>query len=663
MKYHENNKIDLWIKNYLLENSNEKESINEFINQNPNLISEQELLSIILSHKNGYVEKKEISDGINTEFEEFFEMSLLNGYIEFSDLKEFFDNGLYFEDAMKKINNSDLKVLNQNVEVEESEIRELVDFNEKSEKAGKSSTVDGMSVYMRKIGENPLLDKNEEIDIFKSIEESREKYARASMSCILTLISLEKMNNYFERGVYKVSDFIEGLKSLDEKHYSKIKNNNDSDLENEDFSTDQNFEDTEESEDLRESINQKEINDGTRDIFNQIKPLRLKMENSLSAFGEDSKEYENVCDEVVDLLSDVRFSQKAIKVLNNDISKIVSNIRIHENKILEIVKKSKIKSSNFKKAFIGKETDLEWYRELNGNDLSIIATYIPEINSIQKEIASIIKPTMLSVKKIKKINTITSVEDKNISNNIGLMVKSNLRLVVSCAKKYYSFHPNLFEDFIQEGNIGLMKAVSKFIYRKGFKFSTYAVWWIKQSINGTIQGQSRTVRIPIYMNEQISKINKIQDKFMKENGYNPKPSYIAEKMDMTVDKVEKILLNINKTSVSMDAPIGDSDETGNMFDVLPDSQSMNPVDILENEKKEKAVNTILSQIRDERAAEVLRLRFGIGINHSKTLEEIGEIMDLTRERIRQIEVSGLKQLKSSRYIDLVKDLVDIDVIK
>lgn len=663
MKYHENNKIDLFVKNYLSCKSEEKESVVNFITLNPNLISEEELLELVSSSKNNHVNKKETFDGIQTEFEEFLEMSLLNGHIDFSDLKEFFENGLPFEDAMKKISGSDLRVLNQNVEIEEAEIRELIDFNEKTEKAGKVTTVDGMSVYMRKIGENPLLDKNEEIEIFKSIEDSREKYARASMSCILTLISLEKMNSYFDRGVYKVSDFIEGLKSLDEKHYSKIKNNDETELENEDFSSDQSFDDNDDSDDQRENINQKEINEGVKSILNQVRPLRLKMEEVLSNFGENSKEYELICDEVVELLSDVRFSQKAIKTLNNDISKIVSNIRIQEGKILDIVKKSRIKSANFKKAFIGKETDLDWYRELNGSDLSMIVSYIPEINSIQKEIALIIKPTMLSVTKIKSINTITSVEDKNISNKIDFMVKSNLRLVVSCAKKYYSFHPNLFEDFIQEGNIGLMKAVSKFIYRKGFKFSTYAVWWIKQSINGTIQGQSRTVRIPIYMNEQISKINKIQDKFMKENGYNPKPSYIAEKMDMPIDKVEKVLLNINKISVSMDAPIGDSDEAGNMFDILPDNQSMNPSDILENEKKEKAVSTILSQIRDERAAEVLRLRFGIGINHSKTLEEIGEIMDLTRERIRQIEVSGLKQLKSSRYIDLVKELVDIDDIK
>lgn len=658
MKYHENNQINNFVKNQISSSNDLKIEVSNFISQNPDLIDEESLNRLILENQMTHSSKKESSEKINLDFEELLETSIINGYIEFSEIKDFIENGMNVEDVISKVYNSEIKVLNQNSEMNESDIREMLEFNEKNEKPGKSSTVDGMSVYMRKIGENPLLDKNKEIETFKSIEESREKYARASMSCILTLLALEKMNNYFERGIFNVSDYIEGLKSLDEKHYSKIKINSE---EGEEFSPENDFENSEESEEQVENINQKEITEGVKIILGQVKPLRIKMEDTLHSFGEDSKEYNEVCEEVVQLLSDVRFSQKAIQNLNHDISKIVSEVRIQEGKILEIVKKSKLKSSVFKKAFIGNETNFEWYTSLNAQDLALIGTYIPEINNMQKEISLIIKPSMLSVKKIKSINAITVLEDKNISKKIDFMVKSNLRLVVSCAKKYYSFHPNLFEDFIQEGNIGLMKAVSKFIYRKGFKFSTYAVWWIKQSINGTIQGQSRTVRIPIYMNEQISKINKIQDKYIKENGHSPKPSYIAEKMDMPLDKVQKVLLNINKISVSMDAPIGENDEAGNMFDILPDNQSMNPVDILENEKREKAVKQILSQIRDERAAEVLMLRFGIGINHSKTLEEIGELMDLTRERIRQIEVSGLKQLKSSKYIDLVKDLIDMDI--
>lgn len=658
MKYHENNQINNFVKNQISSSNDLKIEVSNFISQNPDLISEESLSRLIRENQVTHSLRKESSEKVNSDFEELLENSIINGYVEFSEIKDFIENGMNIDDIISKIYSSEIKILNQNSEMNESDIREMAEFNEKNEKPGKSSTVDGMSVYMRKIGENPLLDKNQEIEIFKSIEESREKYAKASMSCILTLLALEKMNNYFDRGIFNVSDYIEGLKSLDEKHYSKIKINDENDDE---FSPENDFEDLEESEEQVENINQKEITEGVKVILGKVRPLRIKMEEVLSSFGENSEEYNEICEEVVQLLSDVRFSQKAIQNLNNDISKIVAEVRNQESKILEIVKKSKMKSANFKKAFINNETNFEWYTSLNAHDLALIGTYIPEINNIQKEISLIIKPSMLSVKKIKSINAITVLEDKNISKKIDYMVKSNLRLVVSCAKKYYSFHPNLFEDFIQEGNIGLMKAVSKFIYRKGFKFSTYAVWWIKQSINGTIQGQSRTVRIPIYMNEQISKINKIQDKYIKENGHAPKPSYIAEKMDMPLDKVQKVLLNINKISVSMDAPIGESDEAGNMFDILPDNQSMNPVDILENEKREKAVKQILSQIRDERAAEVLMLRFGIGINHSKTLEEIGELMDLTRERIRQIEVSGLKQLKSSKYIDLVKDLIDMDI--
>lgn len=587
--------------------------------------------------------------------EKILELAEQQGFIEFEDVKQNIDFFSNLEDIFSKISGKEIRFMFNGVEIEELEFKDLIEGLMRTEKIEKSTTADGLSVYMKKIGENQILKKEEEIQTFKDIEQSRENYLIASMSSITSVLALEKLSNYFSSGIYKISDFVEGLKFLDEKHYSKIKNSADGiDNELDNYHEDDDIE-------KNENINQKEINDGVLEILLGVKSLRIEMQEILESKGCSSIEYQEICKKIITHISDIRFSQKAIKFLNQEVVDIVLKVRSQETKILDIVKKTRIKSQNFKKAFIQNETNFDWYKNLNNEDFLLVSGSIPAINVLQKNILNIIKNSGLTVEKLKKINTITGIEDKKISNKIDFMIKSNLRLVVSCARKNSTFHPNLFEDFIQEGNIGLMRAVNKFIYRKGFKFSTYAVWWIKQSISSVVQGQSRTVRIPIYMNEQISKINRIKEQHLRDFGTQANASYISEKMDLPLDKVEKILINTNKISISMDAPLGDSDEAGNMFDILPDNSSNNPMEILENSKRERAVNNILSQIRDERVSEVLRLRFGIGIHNSKTLEEIGEMMDLTRERIRQIEATGLKQLRSPRYLNMVKDLVESGV--
>lgn len=631
-----------------------KEEIEAFLVENENQFSYNEIAHV-LSTMNIRIKNDNITNKL------LIQEAKNKGFIRISDVDLIVSTGEFeIDELIQLFENEGIKLQKSEYEITDEDEEDHDDNDDKIyDKIRSSGQAEGLGNYLQSIGKTDLLNREKEQNLFIEIEEARDKYAKASVSSVTTLITLEKMSKCFKRNLFRVSDYVDGLRSLDEKQTSKMNLNEDLDTDINDNTFLNEVDLDEDGEDQIEGFNEVEFNNSVIAILDEITPLQHDMIEILKTKGENSKEYEDLCDFIVSKIADIRFTQKAIKMMNEEIQKVVVKIREQETLILGMIKKSKINSAKFRTAFIGNETNTEWFLNLSEDDQSKISPYLNDIQKCQSLIANTIASTYLSVAKLKHIHNITVIEDKHISKNINHMVQANLRLVVSIAKKHKSsFQHVMFEDLIQEGSIGLMKAVNKFVYRKGFKFSTYATWWIRQAITRSFSEQSKTVRIPIYMADKISKVRKAQDKFMKEEGYMPKSQQIAKMLDWPLADIEKILNNMSKTSISLETPIGDDGDNSTIGDLIQDHNSENPFSVLAQSSMKKVVEELFSQFRDSREVEVLKLRFGIGGREGKTLEEVGQILGLTRERIRQIENNGLEKLRTPKYLERIQELTD-----
>ena len=315
--------------------------------------------------------------------------------------------------------------------------------------------------------------------------------------------------------------------------------------------------------------------------------------------------------------------------------------------------------SHFIKSFSSKPTNTSWVaNELRKKPkfATKLKDHKEEIVKLQKKLVLIEKNTELSVNDIKEINRKMSIGEAKAKRAKKEMIEANLRLVISIAKKYTN-RGLQFLDLIQEGNIGLMKAVDKFEYRRGYKFSTYATWWIRQAITRSIADQARTIRIPVHMIETINKLNRIARQMTQENGKEPTPEELSIKMGMPEEKVRKVL-KIAKEPISMETPIGD-DEDSHLGDFIEDGNILTPMESAANESLGEATRSILSSLTP-REAKVLRMRFGIDMNTDHTLEEVGKQFDVTRERIRQIEAKALRKLRHPSRSEQLRSFLDID---
>jgi len=333
-------------------------------------------------------------------------------------------------------------------------------------------------------------------------------------------------------------------------------------------------------------------------------------------------------------------------------------VRENERAILKIcVRECKMPRKDFIKSFPGNEANQEWGAKIGKSKKPYAAAInerMDEIVRLQKRIMNVQIGVDLAVADIKEINRRVSIGEARARRAKKEMVEANLRLVISIAKKYTN-RGLQFLDLIQEGNIGLMKAVDKFEYRRGYKFSTYATWWIRQAITRSIADQARTIRIPVHMIETINKLNRISRQMLQEMGREPTPEELGERMEMPEDKIRKVL-KIAKEPISMETPIGD-DEDSHLGDFIEDIQALSPVDAATAEGLREATRSVLAGLT-ARESKVLRMRFGIEMNTDHTLEEVGKQFDVTRERIRQIEAKALRKLRHPSRSDHLRGFID-----
>ena len=391
--------------------------------------------------------------------------------------------------------------------------------------------------------------------------------------------------------------------------------------------------------------------------FKAMKKLHMRHSKALDKHGYDSKQARKIQEELILGLMEIKFVPKIIEALWEGVRFQVETIRQHEKALMNIaVNEAGITRKDFIEMFVGNEVDDGLYKSLlkSAENKDAIKDEEALILMSQAKLARIVNTLGIPIEEVKEINRKMSIGEAKARRAKKEMVEANLRLVISIAKKYTN-RGLQFLDLIQEGNIGLMKAVDKFEYRRGYKFSTYATWWIRQAITRSIADQARTIRIPVHMIETINKLNRISRQILQEKGREALPEELAERMEMPEDKVRKVL-KIAKEPISMETPIGD-DEDSSLGDFIEDKNVEAPMDAATTSGLLFATTDILESLTP-REAKVLRMRFGIGMNTDHTLEEVGKQFDVTRERIRQIEAKALRKLRHPSRSEHLKSFLE-----
>ena len=398
----------------------------------------------------------------------------------------------------------------------------------------------------------------------------------------------------------------------------------------------------------------------TAEQMNKTRDLLQKLEKSLAKNGKENKATIKCQKDLADQFSVFKLSIREFSKQISKLREMLNQVRSQERIIMKYcVSKAGTTRKAFISSFPGNETSTDWldsYIKDNPGQAKSLKAFRTETQRAQKKLMQLEEKTHLSISEIKEINRRVSIGEAKSRRAKKEMIEANLRLVISIAKKYTN-RGLQFLDLIQEGNIGLMKAVDKFEYRRGYKFSTYATWWIRQAITRSIADQARTIRIPVHMIETINKLNRISRQFLQETGIEPTPEELAVKMEMSEDKVRKVL-KIAKEPISMETPIGE-DEDSNLGDFIEDTNMQSPVDYATSSGLSEATQEVLATLT-AREAKVLRMRFGIDMNTDHTLEEVGKQFDVTRERIRQIEAKALRKLRHPSRAEKLQSFIETD---
>jgi RNA polymerase primary sigma factor len=515
-------------------------------------------------------------------------------------------------------------------------------------------TTDPVRMYMREMGTVELLTREGEIRIAKRIEEGLNEVKQSVSMFPGTIDVLAMAYAPIQAGEARLQDLLTGF--IDPNAPDEIAPPAPREVPTADDKSNNDDSDDAEAEEVVDlGPDPVEADKRMQSIFRRHKRVVPDMDK----LGTDDKKVIKARLKLASEIMELKLAPKLFDLLVNSLRDVVASIRVQERKIMQIcVRDSGMPRKDFLATFPANETNLKWvdkHIKSKRKHSSALLKMREEIQKSQKRLQIISDESHLTIPEIKEINREMSIGEAKARRAKKEMVEANLRLVISIAKKYTN-RGLQFLDLIQEGNIGLMKAVDKFEYRRGYKFSTYATWWIRQAITRSIADQARTIRIPVHMIETINKLNRISRQMLQEMGREPTPDELAVRMDMPEDKVRKVL-KIAKEPISMETPIGD-DEDSHLGDFIEDTTVSSPIEAATSESLKETTHNVLAGLTP-REAKVLRMRFGIDMNTDHTLEEVGKQFDVTRERIRQIEAKALRKLRHpSRSDQLRSFLID-----